>query len=510
MRPMKHLGAAAAAAATLTFSSAARASTPAVFIDGQKLSSDVPAIEVGDRVLVPLRAIAEKLGAFVDYDAKSQAVTVELGDRVVVLTVGSRQAFLNGKPLLLDVPAQTFAGRTEVPLRFVGQAVGAEVDYNTETDTVAVVSGRREGNFVAAISGQQLGPGYSGPSYSGTSQRGTPPALQDERPAPDSLIGSAYPEIYARFVGGSSAIDPGSVEMTLDGRDVTSDATISSAYVSLTPAQRLTTGTHSVEVSGRTDDGTSFDEQWSFRVDAGYAASDVSSIIDYAPSRFGYSNFGFYPPGFSVFVPGPMFFVAGNLIEIVFYSPFFPYGNGFFTVGGLPGMFPFQPWYGYPGYFWANVPVPIGVSAPAATVTAHFDTFTGQHVVVNATAPIHIDGNRKTLPGWLHFANQPYVISHPASPHHLIVFHRVPAPTFVRVTPGSTGASGPAYIRIEPTPVHAIDRGNAGATQPVSHGHTPPPASATARPVKVHGGSGGQNGTGTPHPISVTPPTPRP
>jgi len=504
---MKHLGAVAVVAAAFAFSTAALASTPTVFIDGQKLNSDVPAIEIGDRVLVPLRAIAERLGAFVDYDPESQDVTVELGDRVVMLTIGSRQAFLNGKPLMLDVAAQTFAGRTEVPLRFVGQALGAAVDYNTETDTAAVVTGHPQGNFVAAISGPQFAAGYSG-----SGQRSTPPSVQDKRPAPDSLVGSAYPEIYARFVGGSSAIDPGSVQVALDGRDVTSDATVSSAYVSLTPSQRLTTGSHSVEVSGRTDDGAPFDEQWSFRVDAGYGASDVSSIIDYAPGPYGYRNFGFYPPGFSVFVPGPMYFVAGNFIEIVFYSPFFPYGSGFFTVGGLPGTFPFQPWFGYPGYFWATVPVPFGVNAPAAAVAAHYDTFTGQHVVVNATAPLHIDGTRKTLPGSLRFANEPFVISHPTSPHHLIVFRRVLPPTFVHVNRPNAGSSGSSYIRIEPMTVHVINGGNSNSTQPVMHVKTPAPAPAPVilKPVKVHPGNGGPNHGATPQPVGVATPTPHP
>jgi len=444
MRPMKQLAAIVlSAAAALAFAVRADAS-PTVLVDGQKVVSDAPPIEVAGRVLVPLRGIFEQLGAAVNYDAATQDVTVELGNRVIDLTIGSKLATVNGAVHTLDVAPRTFAGRTEVPLRFIGEALGASVDYDSASDTVAVVTGRRQGNFVAAISG----PPSAASSYGQGQSQGIPPTVEDQRPEPNTLVGSAYPEIYARFAGGSSAVDPGSVQVTLDGNDVTQSATISSAYVSFTPPYRLETGQHTVEVAGRADDGTAFDEQWTFRVDAGTGPSEISSILDNGYGAFGYPGYGFYPPGFSLFVPGPMYFVGGTLIEIVFYSPFFPYGNGFFTVGGLPGQYSFQPWYGYPGYYWATVPVPMGVRVPISTVTAHYITIGGHHVVVQSTAPIHIDGTRTTFPSTLRFANLPHLIGRPTSPLHLVVFQRMKSPSTGGVTPAAS--SGSTLTHIEP------------------------------------------------------------
>jgi len=60
---------------------------------------------------------------------------------VVELTLGSRQARINGVLTALDAPADTVAGFTMVPLRFVSESLGAEVRWNNATRIVALSSG---------------------------------------------------------------------------------------------------------------------------------------------------------------------------------------------------------------------------------------------------------------------------------------------------------------------------------------------------------------------------------
>lgn len=107
-------------------------------INGQTVASDVAPVIVNGRTLVPARVIAETLGAHVDWDARTRRVTVTMGDTEVVLTVDSKKARIGGKPATLDVPALVLKGRTMVPLRFISEALGAEVGWDSQARIATV------------------------------------------------------------------------------------------------------------------------------------------------------------------------------------------------------------------------------------------------------------------------------------------------------------------------------------------------------------------------------------
>lgn len=109
-------------------------------LDGRLLTFDQPAMMQGGRVMVPLRGIFESLGADVLFNPATRTIKATKEDRVVELTLGSRQALINGQVSYLDVPAGTIGGRTLVPLRFVSEALGADVKWNPATRTVALTS----------------------------------------------------------------------------------------------------------------------------------------------------------------------------------------------------------------------------------------------------------------------------------------------------------------------------------------------------------------------------------
>ncbi|MBC5805373.1 MAG: hypothetical protein GIX00_07140 [Candidatus Eremiobacteraeota bacterium] len=409
----------------------------------------MPALSVGDRVLVPLRGVLERLGATVSYDAGAQIASAVLDGTTVKVSLRSPEAWVNGEHRRLDGGAREIAGRTMIPLRFVAETLGVSVAFDGASNTVLIVSGRKAGNFAAsALSDTAFAlTGSGGPKIG--------PSVEDERPSSGELIGSQYPQIYARFAGGSSPVNPATVRISVDGVDVTGASAVSSAYVSYTPEDALQTGSHSVSVEGASDDGTRFADTWRFRVDAG------SSSL-YMPSGFAgagagnqffnggtfnggpfngnlwngafnplFPQFGFFPPGFSVFTPGPLFFVSGNLIEVVLVTRFFPFGQAFFTISGFPGSFPLSPWPGNPGFFWGTTTVPFGASSRHAVIAANFTTPSGRRIVVHSTAPLTIDGTRKSLPRDLRYAVLPKLLTQPTSPHRLVVFQRVGAPAFV-------------------------------------------------------------------------------
>ena len=111
-----------------------------VTVDGTPLSFDQPPVMQGGRVMVPLRGIFEGLGAEVRYDARLRSIKATKGATVVELSLGSREAAVNGAPMTLDVPADTLGGRTMVPLRFVSEALGAQVKWSPSSRSVAIAS----------------------------------------------------------------------------------------------------------------------------------------------------------------------------------------------------------------------------------------------------------------------------------------------------------------------------------------------------------------------------------
>ncbi|WP_241745279.1 copper amine oxidase N-terminal domain-containing protein [Lysinibacillus sphaericus] len=111
-----------------------------ITVDGVQLKTDQPPAMIQGRVMLPLRAIFEALGANVNWDSRSQTVTGYKGDTTVVLKMKSKVATIDGQSVTLDVPAQILRGRTMVPVRFVSEALGQEVDWNSKNQTVTIIS----------------------------------------------------------------------------------------------------------------------------------------------------------------------------------------------------------------------------------------------------------------------------------------------------------------------------------------------------------------------------------
>ncbi|AKL94734.1 phosphate ABC transport system substrate-binding protein PstS [Clostridium aceticum] len=109
-----------------------------IVIDGSNIKSDVaPVIENG-RTLVPAKVIFENLGAKVNWNANKKEVTVTTAATDVSLVIDSKTAKIDGKNVTLDVPARIINGRTFIPLKFIADAVGAKVSWNAGTSTVDI------------------------------------------------------------------------------------------------------------------------------------------------------------------------------------------------------------------------------------------------------------------------------------------------------------------------------------------------------------------------------------
>ena len=105
---------------------------------GEEKTNDVAPIIRNDRTMLPIRFIAEALGATVDWDGENKIVTITSKDTVIIITIGNSTAIVNGSTIALDSPAFIESDRTFLPLRFVSENLGAKVDWVEETKQVII------------------------------------------------------------------------------------------------------------------------------------------------------------------------------------------------------------------------------------------------------------------------------------------------------------------------------------------------------------------------------------
>lgn len=107
-------------------------------INGQVLAFDEFPFIINGTTMVPLRGIFEALGADVRWDGATGTVIATRGDTTVVLKTGSFYAIKNNMRLKLSQPVQQKNGRTMVPLRFISEALGADVQWDGELKTISI------------------------------------------------------------------------------------------------------------------------------------------------------------------------------------------------------------------------------------------------------------------------------------------------------------------------------------------------------------------------------------
>ncbi len=105
---------------------------------GEAKSNDVAPIIRNDRTMLPIRFIAEALGAEVGWDSENKVVTITNDKITIEITIDKSVAVVNGKEISLDSPAFIEKDRTFLPLRFVSENLGAEVDWVEETKQVVI------------------------------------------------------------------------------------------------------------------------------------------------------------------------------------------------------------------------------------------------------------------------------------------------------------------------------------------------------------------------------------
>ena len=102
-----------------------------------RLEMDIPPEIRNDRTLVPIRVVMEQLGADVQWDGEARTIDI-IGYQEIQMTIDQRTASLNGQTILMDASPIIEQDRTLVPLRFISENLGYEVEWVEEDRRIII------------------------------------------------------------------------------------------------------------------------------------------------------------------------------------------------------------------------------------------------------------------------------------------------------------------------------------------------------------------------------------
>lgn len=107
-------------------------------VNGQAKKMDAKPFISNSRTLVPLRFIIEAIGGDVAWDGDSRVVTVNSKGKNIILPIDSKKITVDGKEIAIDQAAIIKGDRTYVPIRFVAENLGMNVNYINESREIEI------------------------------------------------------------------------------------------------------------------------------------------------------------------------------------------------------------------------------------------------------------------------------------------------------------------------------------------------------------------------------------
>ena len=102
-----------------------------VLINNTTFTNDVAPVIVDNRTMVPIRVVTEALGGKADWNAASQTVTLTIDGSLLRMTIGQTIAGFDAAPVILN-------DRTYVPIRYVAEKLGANVEWIANTQQIII------------------------------------------------------------------------------------------------------------------------------------------------------------------------------------------------------------------------------------------------------------------------------------------------------------------------------------------------------------------------------------
>lgn len=112
---------------------------PRIEVNGEQVFlNDAEAYVESGTTMIPVRGVLERVGAFVDWDQANQQVIAKYKDTNVIIPLNQTIALVNEEEKPISLPARSIQGRVYVPLRFLIEAFGIDLQWNQERFTVEI------------------------------------------------------------------------------------------------------------------------------------------------------------------------------------------------------------------------------------------------------------------------------------------------------------------------------------------------------------------------------------
>lgn len=113
-----------------------------IYLNDQIIKTDQAPIVIKQRIMVPIRVIAENMGAEVNYEPSEKLVSIQKGVISIALCIGESSIWysddVKAGPIMIDVPATVKNGRTLVPLRAIAEVFDMDVKWDGKKNAVYI------------------------------------------------------------------------------------------------------------------------------------------------------------------------------------------------------------------------------------------------------------------------------------------------------------------------------------------------------------------------------------
>lgn len=109
-----------------------------LIINDKQIEPTVPPFVDNNTTLVPLRVISEELNCQVDWEQTTKSITITRDSLFIKLYIGSDMAYVNGENVKLLATPLVKSETTLVPIRFISEQLGAQVDWDSKNKIVVV------------------------------------------------------------------------------------------------------------------------------------------------------------------------------------------------------------------------------------------------------------------------------------------------------------------------------------------------------------------------------------
>lgn len=153
-------------------------------VNGKYIDSDIPPFIQSGTTYVPIRFISTALDVdSITWDESSRTVGITNGSDKIMLAIGKSYAYVNDTYVSLTKSPMIVDGRTFVPLRFISQSFGADVDWDADTYTVTITNATTSDSSSSSSSTESSSSSSSSNSSSSSSGSSTPSRGESSRPS---------------------------------------------------------------------------------------------------------------------------------------------------------------------------------------------------------------------------------------------------------------------------------------------------------------------------------------